>query len=124
MPDKNLDAQGRHRCKIVAFRMSPGEAELLDRLASISGMTKQDYIIDRVLAREVTVILNKRMQMYMEQSMLYAYKELRRLEPGDSIPDDLLQLMDSICRIFVAMGVEDADDPAVSETDAIMGMER
>ncbi len=124
MPDKNLDAQGRHRCKTVAFRMSPGEAELLDRLASISGMTKQDYIINRVLAREVTVVPNKRMQMYMEQSMLYAYKELRRLEPSDSIPDDLLQLMDSICRIFVAMGVEDADDPAVSETDAIMGMER
>ena len=104
--------------------MSPGEAELFDRLASISGMTKQDYIIDRVLASEVTVVPNKRMQMYMEQSMLYAYKELRRLEPGDSIPDDLLQLKDSICRIFVALGVEDAEEPAVSETDAIMELER
>ena len=124
MSDKNLDAQGRHRSKTVAFRMSLGEAELLDRLASISGMTKQDYIIDRVLSREVTVIPNKRMQMYMEQSMLYVYKELRRLEPGGSIPVDLLQLMDSICRIFVALGVEDADEPAVSEADAIMGMER
>jgi uncharacterized protein (DUF1778 family) len=124
MSNKNLDAQGRHRCKTVAFRMSPGEAELLDRLASISGMTKQDYIIDRVLSRKVTVIPNKRMQMYMEQSMLYVYKELRRLEPGGSIPDDLLQLMDSICRIFVALGVEDAEEPAVSEADAIMEMER
>ena len=124
MSDKNLDAQSRHRCKTAAFRMSPGEAELLDRLASISGMTKQDYIIYRVLSREVTVIPNKRMQMYMEQSMLYVYKELRRLEPGGSIPEDLLQLMDSICRIFVALGVENADEPAVSETDAIMEMER
>lgn len=124
MPDKNLDAEGRHRCKTVAFRMSSGEAELLDRLASISSMTKQDYIIDLVLAREVTVVANKRMQMCMEQSMIYAYKELRRLEPGDSIPDDPLHLMDSISRIFVALGVEDANEPAVSETDAIMGMER
>ena len=124
MPDRNLDAQGRHRSKTIAFRMSPGEAELLDRLAAISGKTKQDYLIDRVLDRTVTVVPNKRMQRYMEENMLYAYKELRRLQPGDTIPDDLLDLMRSICAIFAALGVEGADEPAVSEADAILGMER
>lgn len=86
MTEKNLDASGRFRSKTVAFRMSPEEAGLLQRLADISGMTKQDYLISRVLGREVTVMPNKRMQRYMEESMFYVYKELRRIERAGDMP--------------------------------------
>lgn len=52
-------------------------------------MTKQDYLIERALCHEVTVIPNKRMQCYMEEGMLFVYKELRRIEVGGDIPEEL-----------------------------------
>lgn len=89
MSVKNTDRQGRLRSKTIAFRMSPEEAELLQRMADASGMTKQDYLIERALCREVTVIPNKRMQRYMEEGLLFIYKELRRIESGGDIPRSL-----------------------------------
>ena len=55
MSAKNLDRKGRLRSKIVSFRMSEEESKMLDRKAALSGMTKQDYIIDCVLDKEVTI---------------------------------------------------------------------
>lgn len=52
-------------------------------------MTKQNYLIERALCREVTVIPNKRMQRYMEEGMLFVYKELRRLEGDGDISEEL-----------------------------------
>lgn len=92
MSAKNTDRQGRLRSKTIAFRMSPEEAELLQRMTDASGMTKQDYLIERALCREATVIPNKRMQRYIEEGMLFVYKELRRIESGDDIPEELADL--------------------------------
>ena len=92
MSAKNTDRQGRLRSKTVAFLMPPEEADLLQRMADASGMTKQDYLIKRALCREVTVIPNKRMQHYMEEGLLFAYKELRRIENGGDIPEEVADL--------------------------------
>ena len=123
MSQKNLDPQGRMRSKTVAFRMSPEEADLLQRYADMSGMTKQDYLISRVLQREVTVIPNKRMQLYMEENMLYVFKELRRLDAGQVLPQDLSELVGMLAGIFAALGGED-EAAAASDDDLIMGLER
>lgn len=123
MSEKNLDPQGRMRSKTVAFRMSPEEADLLQRYADMSGMTKQDYLISRVLQREVTVIPNKRMQLYMEENMLHVFKELRRLDSGQVLPQDLSELVGMLAGIFAALGGED-EAAAASDDDLIMGLER
>ena len=123
MSEKNLDPQGRMRSKTVAFRMSPEEADLLQRYADMSGMTKQDYLISRVLQREVTVIPNKRMQLYREENMLYVFKELRRLDAGQVLPQDLSELVGMLAGIFAALGGED-EAAAASDDDLIMGLER
>lgn len=123
MSEKNLDPQGRMRSKTVAFRMSPEEADLLQRYADMSGMTKQDYLISRVLQREVTVIPNKRMQLYMEENMLHVFKELRRLDAGQVLPQDLSELVGMLAGIFAALGGED-EAAAASDDDLIMGLER
>ena len=44
MSAKCLDQQGRWRNKVVAFRMSPEEDELLETTVRLSGLTKQEYI--------------------------------------------------------------------------------
>lgn len=123
MSEKNLDFQGRMRSKTVAFRMSPEEADLLQRYADMSGMTKQDYLISRVLQREVTVVPNKRMQLYMEENMLYVFKELRRLDAGQVLPQDQSELVGMLSGIFAALDGED-EAAAASDDDLIMGLER
>ena len=40
MSDRKLDSKGRWRSRVVAFRVSDEEAELLNRLVDISGLTK------------------------------------------------------------------------------------
>lgn len=45
MSAKNLDNKGRFRGKIVSFRMSAEENDMLDSFVRLSGHTKQDYII-------------------------------------------------------------------------------
>lgn len=123
MSEKNLDPQGRMRSKTVAFRMSPEGADLLQRYADMSGMTKQDYLISRVLQREVIVVPNKRMQLYMEENMLHVFKELRRLDVGQVLPHDLSELVGMLAGVFAALGGED-EAAAASDDDLIMGLER
>ena len=45
--ERVLDQQGRWRNKVVAFRMSPEEDEVLEAKVKLSGLTKQEYIIRR-----------------------------------------------------------------------------
>lgn len=51
MSRKVMDAQGRWRSKTVSLRMSPEENALLGHYAKLSGMTKQDYMIARLLQK-------------------------------------------------------------------------
>lgn len=53
--EKSLDRKGRWRNKLVGFRVSPEEAEVIDNFVRLSGLTKQDYIIRRLTEKEVTV---------------------------------------------------------------------
>lgn len=55
---KNLDQKGRLRNKIISFRMSKEEAELLDRRVLMSGLTKQDFIVNSLLGKEIDVYGN------------------------------------------------------------------
>lgn len=124
MSEKNADSQGRLRSKTIAFRMSPEEAELLQQMADASGMTKQDYLIDRALCREVTVIPNKRMQRYMEEGMMFVYKELRRLENGSEMPGEIVELACMLGDMFAGLGRDIDAEPQPSEADMTMGMVR
>ena len=55
MSKKNLDQNGRLRNVVVGFRMSEEEVDLLNRRVLISGLTKQEFIINSILGKEVTV---------------------------------------------------------------------
>ena len=49
--ERVLDQQGRWRNKVIAFRMSPEEDEVLEAKVKLSGLTKQEYIIRRLTDR-------------------------------------------------------------------------
>ena len=80
MSAKNLDGYRRWRSKSVCFRLSPEEAEQLDRHVRLSGMTKQDYLADRVLEREVVVQSNPRVYMALRNELNAICAALQRME--------------------------------------------
>ena len=49
MSEKARDGQGRWRSKTIAFRISPEENDLLEEFVRLSGLTEQEYVINRVL---------------------------------------------------------------------------
>ncbi len=100
MSAKNLDKQNRWRNKTVAFRMSPEEAEQLDVNVRLSGLSKQDYLIWRVLQREIKVMGNPRVYKALKNTMAEVLEELRRISVGESVSDDLL---DTIRQIDVTL---------------------
>ena len=85
--NKNLDKQGRWRNKTVSFRMSKEEVTLLDNLVSLSGLTKQDYIIKRLLCKDVVVIGNTRVYKALKSHMEQLCMELKKLTNGNEIDD-------------------------------------
>lgn len=58
MSRKNSDQKGRIRGKIISFRVSPEEWEMLNRKVALSGHTKQDYIISSILEKKIAVYGN------------------------------------------------------------------
>lgn len=55
MSQKILDRKGRWRNKMVSFRLSAEEDELLERKVKLSGLTKQDYLTRSILEKEIIV---------------------------------------------------------------------
>ncbi len=57
MSAKIYDGKGRFRGKIVSFRCSEEENELLNAAVKLSELTKQDYIINKVTNRHLRLLL-------------------------------------------------------------------
>ena len=98
--EKSLDQKGRWRNKIVAFRVSEEEAELINQLVALSGLTKQDYIIRRLQCRDVVVQGNPRVYKALRNQMAEIYEELKRLEAGSEVRDELLDTLQLIAKIM------------------------
>ena len=58
--ERILDAKGRWRNRTVGFRVSEEEAKMIDRMVALSGLTKQEYILRKLMDWEVTVQGNPR----------------------------------------------------------------
>ena len=69
MSEKRLDRCGRWRNVIVAFRVSKEEGEAIDEAVALSGHSKQDYIISKLLNREVVVEKSPRTYKLLKDKM-------------------------------------------------------
>lgn len=96
--EKRLDYKGRWRNKTVAFHVSEEEGKLIDRCVSLSGLTKQDYIIRRLQCREVVVQGNPRVYKALRNQMAEIYGELKRLEKCGGENDELLYTIQLIAQ--------------------------
>jgi hypothetical protein len=76
--------------------MSPEEDELLEARVRLSGMTKQDYIIHRLQEKEIVVVGNPRVYKALRNQMEQIYVELQRIEAGQLMDDDLLEVIELV----------------------------
>ena len=89
MSEKKLDKCNRWRNKVVAFRMSPEEDAQLETAVKLSGLTKQEYIIRRLLDRDVVV---------------------QRMDAGTAVDGELMETIQLIANILDGMKEENAYD--------------
>ena len=109
MTAKAMDNHNRWRGKTVAFRMSPEEANQLDAFVQMSGLPKQDYLIQRALQREVVVIGNPRVYKGLRIQMEAIHDDLQRISTERFVDDELLDRVEQITIIMKSMK-EDAND--------------
>lgn len=88
--DKRLDHQGRWRNKVVAFRVSQEESELIDRMVRLSGLTKQDYIIRRLQCQDIVVQGNPRVYKALRDQMVQILQELKRVKNASELSEEFL----------------------------------
>ena len=101
--EKSLDAKGRWRNRNVGFRVSEEEAKLLDNLVELSGLAKQDYILRRLLNREVVVQGNPKVFKALKNQMTQIYEELTRLESVSDDNEELLIVVEMVATIMEGM---------------------
>ena len=104
--EKSFDAKGRWRNRNVGFRVSEEEAKQLDNLVELSGLTKQDYILRRLLNREVVVQGNTKVFKALKNQMTQIYEELKRLESVSDDNEELLIVVEMVATIMKGMVTE------------------
>lgn len=86
---KNLDGQGRWRSCYIGFRMSPEESQLLNHLVDISGQSKQEYITNKLLNRDIVVEANPRVYSRLRGQMKALLEELKAMKSCKDAPPEL-----------------------------------
>lgn len=106
MSVKVMDRQGRWRNKTVAFRVSPEEDALIETAVRLSGLTKQDYILRRLQEKEVVVQGNPRVYKALKDELGKVLEELQRIEAGESVDEDLLEVITLLAETMSGMKEE------------------
>ena len=100
---KNRDEHNRWRNKTVAFRVSPEEDAQIEVAVKLTGLTKQDYITRRLLCKDVVVQGNPRVYKALRDQLVAVLDELRRIEAGSSVDDELMDTIQMIASIMDGM---------------------
>ncbi len=103
MSAKNLDKKNRRRNVTVAFRMSEEESGDLNTRVKLSGLTKQDYIIKRLLEHDIVVQGNPRVFKALRNQMTEILTELRRIENSSEISDEFFEILKLTAKTYYGM---------------------
>ena len=107
MSAKNKDNKNRWRNITVGFRVSPEESEQINKAVHLSGLSKQDYITRRLLCQDVVVQGNPRVYKALRNELATVLAELQRIEAGNSVDYELLNVIELIAIILGGLKGED-----------------
>lgn len=109
MSAKNRDNKNRFRNITVGFRVSPEENELINKAVALSGLPKQEYCYRRCLNQDVVVQGNPRVFKAFHKELAAVLTELQRIEAGNSVNDELLNVIELIAVILGGLKGEDGN---------------
>ena len=104
--ERPLDAKGRCRNRTVGFRVSEEEAKMIDRMVALSGLTKQEYIVSKLMDWKVIVQGNPRVYKALKNQMQQIYDELKQLETYSEENEELLQTIRMVAMTLNGMKEE------------------
>ncbi len=102
-PKKKKDEHNRKRDIIVNFRMSPEERAELEQRILLSGMKKQDYMIQSSLRQKIEIVANRKMLMDIQGRMDEIETELKRVTSADALDMEKLAGLKMIAELFQAV---------------------
>ena len=76
----------------------------------LSGLTKQDYITRRLLCKDVVVQGNPRVFKALKNQFAAVLEQLRRIEAGAGVDDELMDTIEMMTTIMDGMKEEFAYD--------------
>ena len=97
MSAKNRDNKNRWRNITVGFRVSPKESERINKAVALSGLPKQEYCYRRCLNKA------------LKQELAAVLAELQRIEAGNSVDEELLNVIELIAVILGGLKGEDGN---------------
>ena len=109
MSAKNRDNKNRWRNITVGFRVSPEENELINKAVALSGLPKQEYCYRRCLNQDVVVQGNSGVFKALKTELAAVLTELKRIEVGNSVDEELLNIIELIAVILGGLKGEDTD---------------
>lgn len=97
MSVKNRDNKKRYRSKTVAFRVSPEEWVQFEKVVRLSGLTKQDYLIERISQRDIVVQGNPRVYKALKDTLGEIGEQLQEIQAiKGNVDDELLETINLI----------------------------
>lgn len=83
----------RIRCKYVNFRLTPKEADELDKYIEVSGLLKQEYLTSKVLNRDVVIKGNPRVFKSLKKTMNEILEELKRINESSKVDTEFREFI-------------------------------
>lgn len=108
MAKKRKDDKNRLRNKTVGFRVSPEEWEQFEIAVKLSGLSKQDYLIERIQQRDIVVNGNPRVYKALRNELA---RVLEKLETVDSPDSELLETITLISKTLDGLKNGQEKDP-------------
>lgn len=93
MSAKNVDRHNRWRSKTIAFRVAPEENEQIDTFVRLAGTTKQDYITQRLLQRDIVVQGNPRVFKALRNQLAMVHTELQRIDRCGELTSEFVEML-------------------------------
>lgn len=107
MSVKNQDDRNRFRSKTVGFRVSPEEWNQFEIAVKISGLNKQDYLINRLHDRSIIVQGSPRVYKALKLEFEKILNQLERIENGEKVDEELLETINLISRTMNGFALDE-----------------
>ena len=106
MSAKNCDNHNRFRDRTIGFRVTSEEEQQINTVVELSGMTKQDYIVSKLLDRTIYVQGNCKVHRAVYDKLTEVLSELRRIESSNEMGDELIANIELIASIVDSLYIK------------------